>query len=86
MLGIAKDKKIDLQEKFKTALHADVIISSGGVSVGDFDFVKDVMGEIGNACISGKWPCAGGNRWLSRHRRHSTVWFAGQSRIRYDFF
>jgi molybdopterin molybdotransferase len=49
MLGIAKDKKIDLQEKFKTALHADVIISSGGVSVGDFDFVKDVMGEIGNA-------------------------------------
>jgi molybdopterin molybdotransferase len=49
MLGISKDKKHDLQEKFKTALHADVIISSGGVSVGDFDFVKDVMGEIGNA-------------------------------------
>jgi molybdopterin molybdotransferase len=49
MLGISKDKKIDLQEKFKTALHADVIISSGGVSVGDFDFVKNVMGEIGNA-------------------------------------
>jgi molybdopterin molybdotransferase len=49
MLGISKDKKIDLQKKFQTALHADVIISSGGVSVGDFDFVKDVMGEIGNA-------------------------------------
>ena len=49
MLGIAKDKKNDLQEKFKTALHADLIISSGGVSVGDFDFVKKVMGEIGNA-------------------------------------
>ena len=48
MLGISKDKKIDLQKKFKTALHADVIISSGGVSVGDFDFVKNVMGEIGN--------------------------------------
>jgi len=49
MLGISRDKKIDLQEKFQTALHADVIISSGGVSVGDFDFVKDVMGEIGNS-------------------------------------
>ncbi len=49
MLGISKDKKIDLQETFKTALHADLIISSGGVSVGDFDFVKNVMGEIGNA-------------------------------------
>lgn len=49
VLGIAKDKKADLQEKFKTALDADVIVSSGGVSVGDFDFVKNVMGEIGNA-------------------------------------
>jgi molybdopterin molybdotransferase len=49
MLGISKDKKLDLQEKFKTALHADVIISSGGVSVGDYDFVKDVMGKMGNA-------------------------------------
>lgn len=49
ILGIALDKKSDLREKFKTALHADLIISSGGVSVGDFDFVKNVMGEIGNA-------------------------------------
>lgn len=49
MLGIAKDRKTDLQNKFKTALCADLIISSGGVSVGDFDFVKNVMGEIGNA-------------------------------------
>jgi molybdenum cofactor synthesis domain len=49
IMGIAKDKKSELQEKFKTALHADLIISSGGVSVGDFDLVKDVMGEIGNA-------------------------------------
>lgn len=49
IMGIARDKKTDLQNKFKTALDADVIISSGGVSVGDFDFVKNVMGEIGNA-------------------------------------
>ncbi len=49
ILGIAKDKKSELQKKIKTALHADLIISSGGVSVGAFDFVKDVMGEIGNA-------------------------------------
>jgi len=49
ILGIARDKKTDLQNKFKTALDSDLIISSGGVSVGDFDFVKNVMGEIGNA-------------------------------------
>lgn len=49
MLGIARDRKTDLQKKFGKALEADVIISSGGVSVGDYDFVKNVMGEIGNA-------------------------------------
>jgi molybdopterin molybdotransferase len=49
LLGIARDKKSSLEKKFRKALDADVIISSGGVSVGDFDFVKDVMGEIGNA-------------------------------------
>jgi molybdopterin molybdotransferase len=38
-----------LLKKFKKALSADLIISSGGVSVGDFDFVKDVMGEMGNS-------------------------------------
>jgi len=49
MLGIARDKRSDLEKKFRQALRADVIISSGGVSVGDFDFVKNIMGEIGNA-------------------------------------
>ncbi len=48
ILGIVRDKKSELHEKFKTALAADLIISSGGVSVGDFDFVKDILGEIGN--------------------------------------
>jgi molybdopterin molybdotransferase len=47
-LGIAKDTRKDLEAKFQGALRADVIISSGGVSVGDYDFVKDVMNEIGS--------------------------------------
>jgi molybdopterin molybdotransferase len=49
LLGIVRDTKSALQKKFQKALDADVIISSGGVSVGDYDFVKDVMGEMGNA-------------------------------------
>ncbi|MEE9910530.1 MAG: molybdopterin molybdotransferase MoeA [Deltaproteobacteria bacterium] len=49
MLGIGRDQKAELAEKFQVARRADVILSSGGVSVGDFDFVKDVMGDIGNA-------------------------------------
>jgi len=46
-LGIAKDNMDDLAEKFRDALRADVIVSSAGVSVGDYDFVKDVMKDIG---------------------------------------
>jgi molybdopterin molybdotransferase len=47
-IGIAKDTREDLVAKFKAALRADVIVSSGGVSVGDYDLVKDVMKEVGN--------------------------------------
>jgi len=46
-LGIAKDTREDLTEKFRAALRADVIVSSAGVSVGDYDFVKDVMEDVG---------------------------------------
>jgi len=46
-LGIARDTREALRDKFLAALHADMIISSGGVSVGDYDFVKDVMQDIG---------------------------------------
>ena len=46
-MGIAKDTKEDLLAKFKAALRADIIVSSAGISVGDFDFVNDVMEEMG---------------------------------------
>lgn len=47
-LGIARDTKKDLKEKLYYGLSADCIVSSGGVSVGDFDFVKDVLKELGS--------------------------------------
>ncbi len=46
-LGIAKDNMDDLAEKFRDAMRADIIVSSAGVSVGDYDFVKDVMEDMG---------------------------------------
>jgi molybdopterin molybdotransferase len=47
-LGIVPDDKDTLTEKVEYALEkADIVISSGGASVGDFDFVKDVLKEIG---------------------------------------
>ena len=47
MLGIAHDTPEDLRACFEQAMHADIIISSGGVSVGDYDFVKDVLRDMG---------------------------------------
>jgi molybdopterin molybdotransferase len=47
-IGIAKDRREDLMDKFQAALRADIIISSGGVSVGDYDLVKDIMQKVGN--------------------------------------
>ncbi len=46
-LGIARDTVESLREKFSEAVHYDLIITSGGVSVGDFDLVKNIMAEQG---------------------------------------
>lgn len=50
-LGIAKDTRESLREKLEAAMDADCIISSGGVSVGDYDFVKDVLKDMGSQMI-----------------------------------
>ena len=47
-IGIAKDRREDLIAKFRAAMRADLIVSSGGVSVGDYDLVKEVMKKEGN--------------------------------------
>ncbi len=47
-LGVAGDTKEDVARLVKAALNeADVVVTSGGVSVGDYDFVKDVLAEMG---------------------------------------
>jgi molybdopterin molybdotransferase len=46
-LGIAKDRKEEIREKLLQGLRSDVFISSAGVSVGDYDLVRDVLKELG---------------------------------------
>jgi molybdopterin molybdotransferase len=46
-LGIARDTTEDLGQKLKQAAQADLIITSGGVSVGDYDLVKQVLADLG---------------------------------------
>ncbi len=47
-LGIARDSVESLRAKFSEAMTYDLILTSGGVSVGDFDLVKNIMAEQGN--------------------------------------
>jgi molybdopterin molybdotransferase len=48
MLGIARDTREAVQAALDAGKHADLYISSGGVSVGDFDVVKQVLTERGS--------------------------------------
>ncbi len=46
-LGVASDTVESLREKFHAALNYDLIFTTGGVSVGQFDLVKDTLTEQG---------------------------------------
>jgi molybdopterin molybdotransferase len=47
LLGIARDDPDETRRLLAAALENDVVITSGGVSVGDYDFVKQVQDELG---------------------------------------
>jgi molybdopterin molybdotransferase len=47
-LGIARDTADDLRAHLARAAEADLIITSGGVSVGTYDLVKEVLAEGGS--------------------------------------
>lgn len=46
-IGIARDDPDEITSKIKQGLNADLLISSGGVSVGDYDLVKNMLKEVG---------------------------------------
>lgn len=46
-LGIVRDKRKQLAAAFRKALRYDAVITSGGVSVGDYDLVKEALSDVG---------------------------------------
>jgi molybdopterin molybdotransferase len=47
-MGVVRDKREDVEEAFLSAAdNADVVITSGGVSVGEADFVKETIHKLG---------------------------------------
>ena len=51
MMGIASDSAAALKTRLQLVANADFIITSGGVSVGDYDLVKDVLQAEGQMNI-----------------------------------
>ena len=47
MLGIARDTEEDLGKKINEALSSDMLLTTGGVSMGDYDLVKNVLAKQG---------------------------------------
>lgn len=48
-LGIARDNEAEINHKLTAAAAScDAVLTSGGVSMGDFDYVKKVLDEIGD--------------------------------------
>ncbi len=52
VLGVARDNESSLSAKIQKGLTADAIITSGGVSKGDYDLVRLVVGEMGQVIFS----------------------------------
>lgn len=48
VLGVARDTAADLRAKLRADRGADLLITTGGVSVGDYDLVKDVLRAEGD--------------------------------------
>jgi molybdopterin molybdotransferase len=46
-IGIARDDPASLREKLATARDADLIVTSGGISAGDHDHVREVFAGLG---------------------------------------
>lgn len=46
-LGVAADDRSDLREKILRGLESDVLVTTGGASVGSYDLVQEVLREIG---------------------------------------
>ena len=47
VLGIARDNRASVEKKIRQGMSADAILISGGVSKGDFDLVRLVVGKLG---------------------------------------
>ncbi|MDA1281324.1 MAG: molybdopterin molybdotransferase MoeA [Chloroflexi bacterium] len=51
VIGVARDTESSVEEALLLALDADMVITTAGVSKGDYDFVKDVLARRGEIAL-----------------------------------
>jgi molybdopterin molybdotransferase len=73
MLGIARDNLPELREKIRLGLEQDVVLVSGGVSMGKYDFVEDVFSEFGVKVLFDQVAMKPGKPTVFGHRGETFV-------------
>jgi molybdopterin molybdotransferase len=73
LLGIARDTRSDLHEKIGRGLQQDILLVSGGVSMGKYDFVEDVFAEYGVEVLFDKVAMKPGKPTVFGHRGDAFV-------------
>jgi len=74
MLGIARDNLSDLREKIRLGLEHDIVLVSGGVSMGKYDFVEDVFSEFGVKVLFDQVAMKPGKPTVFGHRGETFVY------------
>ena len=74
-LGIARDRIDDLRAKVERGLATDVLLIGGGVSMGEFDFVEDVLNDLGCQTLFDSVAVQPGKPLVVA--RHSNGWVFG---------
>jgi len=73
-LGTLKDDKNSISKTFENALEsADILVSTGGVSVGDYDFVKDIVPRLGAEVLYQGVAIKPGNHVMVAQRKNSFI-------------
>lgn len=74
-LGIAADDPADLRRRIEDGLHSDVLLICGGVSMGERDFVENVLAELGIRVLFEKVAVQPGKPLVAA--RHDGGWVFG---------
>ena len=72
-LGIARDNFEDLRAKIRQGLDYDILLVSGGVSMGKYDLVENVFADFGVDVLFDKIAMKPGKPTVFGHRGHTYV-------------